>query len=442
MKLVQSVPKTPEKILIIGAYGLIGYGITHHLMEDGHVVVGLGRNKNTAMRVLPDIRWIVQDVTTLKDPVAWDPILKDISVVINCSGALQDGPKDDLEILHNHSISALAAACNTADIRLIQISAIGASLDASTHFLSSKARGDAAIRKSGVKFHIFRPGLVLAPHAYGGTAMLRMLAAFPIIQPIAMSTAQIQTVSLTDIAYAVSGAISGKIPNAYEGNLVDPTIHPLRDVVSSVRQWLGFKPSRKEINIPQPLVTVLSMVSDGLAYLGWRSPLRSTAFKVLTDGVIAEPSDITPFGLRPTASLSQTLASMPARVEDRLFARMALLMPLIIATLSFFWLASGLIGLIRANEAALVLENVGWSHGFALSSVIFWALIDITIAALFTVRKYAPIACWLAIFVSVFYLAASTLTVPNLWLDPLGPLIKIIPSILLALVARITLETR
>ena len=186
----------------------------------------------------------------------------------------------------------------------------------------------------------------------------------------------------------------------------------------------------------------MSKLADGLAYLGWQSPLRSTAFKVLTDGVKAEPSDLTPFGLRPMSSLSQTLAKMPARVEDRLFARMALLMPLIIATLSFFWLASGLIGLFRANEAAVVLENVGWSHGLAITSVIFWAFIDITIAGFFIVRKYAPLACWMAICVSIFYLIASTFTVPNLWLDPLGPLIKIIPSILLALVARVTLETR
>lgn len=231
MTVSKSAPQNPEKILIIGAYGLIGYGIAQHLIKDGHVVVGLGRNKNTAMRVLTDIQWIIQDVATLNNPEDWGPILKDISVVINCSGALQDGPKDDLEAIHNHAISALAAACNIADIRLIQISAIGASMDASTQFLSSKARGDDAIRNSGAQFHIFRPGLVLAPHAYGGTAMLRMLAAFPIIQPIAMPNAQIQTVSLTDIAHVVSGAISGKIPNTYEGDLVDPIIHPLRDVV-------------------------------------------------------------------------------------------------------------------------------------------------------------------------------------------------------------------
>ncbi len=136
------------------------------------------------------------------------------------------------------------------------------------------------------------------------------------------------------------------------------------------------------------------------------------------------------------------MASMPARAEDRLFARMALLTPIIIATLILFWFLSGVIGFIRMNEAALILEDVGWTHALAVTSVLFWAIVDIAIAVGFAYRPYARLACWCAIWVSIFYLAASTLFVPNLWLDPLGPLVKVLPSVTLALVARIALETR
>lgn len=44
-----------RKVLIIGAYGLIGYGITQRLTKEGHQVTGLGRNLQTAQRVAPDI---------------------------------------------------------------------------------------------------------------------------------------------------------------------------------------------------------------------------------------------------------------------------------------------------------------------------------------------------------------------------------------------------
>ncbi|MEP4194423.1 MAG: SDR family oxidoreductase [Aliishimia sp.] len=431
-----------RKVLILGAYGLIGAGITNQLVTDGYHVTGLGRNGKTAERVLPDIPWVISDISVLTDAQDWAPILAGISVVVNCSGALQDGPEDDLEAVHNHAVSALASACASANVKLIQISAVGASPKATTSFLASKARGDAAIRASGATYQIFRPGLVLARSAYGGTTMLRMLAAFPVVQPLAMPEAQIQTVSLDNVSNVVSAAVGDQFPSGFEADLVEAEPHSLRDVVGSIRRWLGFSPARLQIVIPAIGTTLVCKLADALSKLGWRSPLRTTALKVLTEGVKGQAVDLTPFGLKPLSKMSETLSQMPARVEDRLFARMALLTPLMVLTLGVFWLASGLIGILRVNEAALTLEAVGWPHGLAVASVLFWALVDIAIAGAFAVRKFAHLACWAAIAVSLFYLAASTLFVPGLWIDPLGPLIKVIPGILLALATRVALETR
>lgn len=438
------IPNTPSRmtVLIVGAYGLIGCGVAQRLERDGHTIIGLGRDIDTGKRVLPSINWLSADLRSLTEVSMWQPFLKGVDAVVNCSGALQDGPEDDLEVVHHYAVAALAHACASAHVKLVQISAVGAHADATTPFLASKARGDTAIQTAATDHHIFRPGLVLGRHSYGGTTMLRMLAAFPLIQPIAVPEAKVQTVALDDVAEAVSAALAGNIPNGFAGDLVENETHTLHEVVASIRQWLGFAPARSEILIPNFLTRTMSKVADGLGRLGWRSPLRSTAIKVLADGVTGIPTNLSEFGMPPVRSLSQTLASMPARAEDRLFARMALLTPIIIATLIVFWFLSGVIGLISVNEAALVLEDVGWAHPLAVASVLFWAIVDIAIAVGFAYRPYAKTACWCAIGVSLFYLAASTLVVPNLWLDPLGPLVKVLPSIALALVARIALETR
>ncbi len=431
-----------RNVLVIGAYGLIGSGVARRLVADGHRVTGLGRDIGTARRVLPDVSWIVRDMSALRHADDWAPILAGQAVVVNCSGALQDGPSDDLEAIHNHSVAALAAACAASDVRLVQISAVGAGLDAPTPFLASKARGDAAIRASGARYQIFRPGLVIAPHAYGGSAMLRMLAAVPLVQPIAMPQALIQTVSLADLAHVVSAAVEGRCPDGFEADLVEAEPHPLQEVVAAMRHWLGFGPARWHIVVPAIGAAAVCRIADAISLLGWRSPLRTTAFRVLTDGVRGRPADLSPFGLPPMTALAQTLANMPARVEDRLFARMTLLMPLMVVTLIGFWLASGVIGLARVGQAAGTLEGVGWPHALAVASVIFWALVDIGIAGALAFRRYAPLACWAAIAVSALYLAASTLLVPQLWLDPLGPLTKIFPAMVLALATRAALETR
>ena len=78
----------------------------------------------------------------------------------------------------------------------------------------------------------------------------------------------------------------------------------------------------------------------------------------------------------------------------------------------------------------------------AALSVGFWAVVDIYIAVGLMIRKYAALARWVAVGVSLFYLGASTIFVPSLWSDPLGPLVKVVPSIMLAVVTRVALENR
>ena len=140
--------------------------------------------------------------------------------------------------------------------------------------------------------------------------------------------------------------------------------------------------------------------------------------------------------------MPDVLAAMPATAEHRLAARMALLFPVTIGVLFLFWFVSGLVGLIRTAPAAAVLTEAGWGQGLATASVVFWAVVDIALAALLLVRRHARSACLGMIAVSLVYLAAATAVTPGLWLDPLGPLIKVLPSVVLAAVARAMLETR
>jgi hypothetical protein len=269
-----------------------------------------------------------------------------------------------------------------------------------------------------------------------------MLSAFPLIQPIAKPEAKIQTVSLEDVALSVVAAANGKIPSGQEIDLVEPQAHTLREVVKQIRHWLGFPPARFEVSLPDFCVSAVSKLADVLSLFGWRSPLRTTALKVLSEGVQGSSEDLRKFDLPRVSELRETLNKMSVGAQDRLFARMALLAPVIVASLCFFWLASGIIGIARVKDAAQVLKTVGWPENLAIASVLFWAVVDIAIGIAFAIRKYAYAACWAAVGVSLFYLLASTITVPALWFDPLGPLVKVVPSIVLALIARAALDTR
>lgn len=438
-----ALPKNERShVLILGAYGLLGSGVAKHLIAQNIAVTGFGRNPQIAQRVLPEINWITGDLKTYCRSEDWNSALKGITAVVNCSGALQDGPNDELEFIHHNMVAALSIACLEHDIKLIQISAVGALTDASTEFLASKARGDVAIKNSGAHYAIFRPGLVLAPNAYGGTALLRMLAAVPIIQAVSFPNAKIQSVSQSDVCQAVQLALSDSMPEKFECDLVEMQSHRLQDVVTKLRNWLGFKSANFNLAVPEIVAHAISKYADALSWLGWKSPLRSTGIQVLREGVLGNPNQWNSLNLFVVGPLDKTLDQMRATAEDRLSARISVLFPFLIGTLSLFWILSGIFGLISVEKAAHVLKDVGWSSQLATTSVVFWALVDISLGGAILLRNFAKAACLGMVITSVFYLLASSIFVPQLWLDPLGPLVKVLPSIVLALVTYVTLENR
>lgn len=431
-----------SRILVLGAYGLIGAGVCRHLDALGHDVTGLGRNEATARRVLPHMEWLIHDLRALQTADAWQSLLASFDIVINCAGTLQSGANDDTDQVQHRAIAAMARACEATRTRIIQISAVGAHDNAATAFMRTKSAGDRAVSQAQTDSWIIRPGLVLARHAYGGTALIRMLAAMPFVQPVALAESPIQTVALQDICRAIELCLSGQIPPGTQADLVEQQTHTLAQIITAHRAWLGFRPAKWQWVAPGWLITITAQGADLLGRLGWRSALRSTAIATLHDGVTGKNDQWTTAGGQQVMDLQSTFRSIPATAEHRLAARMSLLFPFIIATLSLFWLASGVVGLLQLDSAASVLVSTGWSEAMAKASVIGWALVDIALAFGLLVRRWASRICWLMIAVSLFYLLASTFLVPQLWLDPLGPLIKVVPTIMLAFVARVLMENR
>ncbi|MDB2408109.1 NAD(P)H-binding protein [Jannaschia sp.] len=316
-------------ILVLGGYGLIGAACARALAADGMRVIGFGRSAETFARVLPGLPYRIGDLRAM-DADAWAVALDGIDVVVNAAGALQDSARDDLRAVHVTALQGLTQAIGHR--RLIQISAVGVAPEASTAFLRTKAAGDALVRDGASDWVILRPGLVVGPAAYGGTALLRAAAALPVI-PGVFPTAPIQCVALADLAEAVVLCARGSVASGTTADLVEPAPRPLPHVTVAMRQWLGLRPARV-VPVPDWAVALIGRGADALAALGWRSPLRSTALDVLRGGVTGDATRWP----HPLRSLDQMLAAMPATVQERWFARLWPLVPVAVAVLSVFWL--------------------------------------------------------------------------------------------------------
>jgi mannose/fructose/N-acetylgalactosamine-specific phosphotransferase system component IIC len=181
----------------------------------------------------------------------------------------------------------------------------------------------------------------------------------------------------------------------------------------------------------------VTWLADLSGLLGWRSPLRSTAMTVMSEGV---RSSKTRSGLAAT-SAAAALSANPSGVQDLWFARLYLLKPLAISGLSVFWLLSGLIPLLALEQtSAHFLPFMPEAAATALT--LATCLTDIALGAAVLLRPLAKRALLGMLAVSFAYLAGASLLEPPLWLDPLGPLVKVLPSILLTLTALATLDER
>ncbi|MCK0101454.1 SDR family oxidoreductase [Pseudohalocynthiibacter sp. F2068] len=433
--------QNPKTAIVLGAYGLIGSACLSALKQEGYRVIGVGRSRSAGLRCDPKIGWLERDIS--KVPVdTWKDDLKGADIVVNASGALQSGAKDSLSGIHETAVARLVSALEGTATLLIQISAAGVSDSATTEFFRSKMRGDRMIMQSNLAWIILRPTLVLSIQAYGGTALLRASAAFPMIGVSVFPDAPFQTVFVEDVAQAVVQAAKGEIPTGTVADLTEEETCSFQTVNKMVRGWLGFKPWMFTLSVPAPLLRLTGLCADALGWLGWRPPLRSTALKVLADGIKGDTKIWANAGGLKCRSLVETLDAIPATTQERWFARLYLLLPIAIATLSVFWIISGLVGLAENQKAQVLLTDRGLSPVFATLSVFGGSIVDIMLGLAVLVRPWARKACYGMVVVSIAYFAAGTLLTPDIWGDPLGPFVKVLPGIMLASFVASILEDR
>lgn len=435
-------PAVTMKVLVLGGYGLIGREITRELLRADITVIAVARSADHGRALFPDAEWTGADLAEMTTPEKWMPHVGDAVAVVNASGALQSGGRDNVVAVQRDAICALVAACEHAGVStFVQISAPGADPAAATEFLKTKGEADRVLRESRLNWVILRPGLVISSTAYGGSSLLRSLAGFPIIQPLVMARARLQTVDVGDVAQAVLRALNDPALARQQFDLVEPCDRSLRSVVLDVRRWLGFASPVRVVELPDWVGYAVAKIADIAGLLGWRSPLRTTALKVLSDNVVGDPEPWKRVTGEAVKALPETLRGLASTRQERQFARAQLVFPLLLFTFAAFWIVSGVIGLVR-HEAAVSVVSERLGHSLASVSVYTGSILDLLVGFGLVIHKTFRASCLAAVIVSVGYLAVGTVVTPELWADPLGPFVKVFPAIALALMLAAMAEER
>ncbi len=434
-----------RKILVLGASGLIGRYLTDDLRIRGFETVGVARSLSPAQRLNAlDLDMPVMSMAS----AALARLLRErsIDVVVNCLGVLQDGPGSDTRAVHRDFVERLLQAIKDSGraIRLIHLSIPGAANEDRTSFATTKREAERLIESSGISHAILRPGFVIAPAAYGGSAMVRALAAFPLALPAEESATPFQPVAVENIAETVAWLAQRETNDAaaLSWDLMQPQKISLGGVIDQFRFAFGTA-KWPRFTLPALLLDLGVKCGDLTNRLGWIPPMRSNAIAELRRGVTGDPAPwMLATGIVPR-TIAQTIGQRPATIQDKWFARLFLLKALIIASLALFWIASGSIALVisfPATKAILV------AHGFPRNIITPFAaitsLMDVSVGVLITFRRTCALGLVAGIVVSLGYMVGTAILTPDLWIEPLGALVKTFPAIVLMAVALLTLDSR
>lgn len=417
------------RILVLGAGGFIGRHVLTELLARGHEPIGVVRRAAGLAEAFPGVRFLEHDLAAARDPADWSGLLDGVEAVVNAAGLLRD---PGMEAVHVEAPAALYRACADAGVRrVVLVSAISARPGVETDYARTKLRGEAVLRESGLDWTILRPSLVYAEGSYGGTSLLRALAALPWRIPLSGDGRfAFSPIHAEDLARCVGLACEAP---RFAGATLEPAgpeTLSLRDLLARYRAWLGFGQARF-LEVPLPLMRLLARLGDRFG----RGPVSSNSLDQLLAGNAGDGAAFAAAAGFAPRGLETALRQRPAQVQDRWHARLFFVAPLLRASLVLLWLASGLLGLTLGEPmTAALLSALSLPAALAWPLTLAASLLDFLVAAVLLLDRGGRWATRLQLAVVLGYTAVLGAALPQLWLDPLGPLLKNLP-ILAAILA-------
>lgn len=230
---------TMSKILILGATGFIGHSVCEKLVDrsggaGGRIRVATRRAMRARhLQLLPTVEIAVGSV---HDDATLARMLRDTEVVINLVAILH-GSEADFERVHVRLPERLAAACKVAGVRrVIHVSALGATADAPSHYLRSKARGEAALGDAGLDLTLLRPSVVFGERDRFFNLFATLQRVFPVM-PLAGADARFQPVWVEDVALAIVRALDDPTTIGMAIECCGPRVFTLRELVQLAGVW-------------------------------------------------------------------------------------------------------------------------------------------------------------------------------------------------------------
>ena len=409
-------------MLVAGATGLIGEALVARLERDGHEVILGVRDTEAAALHWPGRRCLRLDYIDIGDITRE---LAGIDVVVNAVGIFAAHGAASFDALHvKGPCSLFEQAARAGVARIVQISALGASSDAVTRYLRSKAQGDACAARFPRSAVIVRPSLVFAPSGSSSALFLR-LAALPWLPLPGAGRQLVQPIHLDDLVDGLAALIVHPAPPGVV-DAVGPQPLPFADYLRTLAAPLQLRPRI----LPVPMAWALAAARFMQHVPG--SLVTPDALAMLAQGSHADPAPWQSLLDHPARAPSAFIADgqMPALRERSVFAA---LLPLLRASVSLTWLVTAWVSAFvypRAESLALL------SRAQVPDVLAPWALygaaaLDAFLGLLMWLPRWRRLTYHAQFALILFYTLVISLWLPEFWAHPYGPVLKNLPMLAL-----------
>jgi uncharacterized protein YbjT (DUF2867 family) len=291
-------------ICVLGGSGFVGTELVTRLVHAGHWVRVPTRNLShvARLRVLDTAELRVANV---HEPRILSQLFSSCDAVINLIGILNPHGRATFEAVHVTLAAKVMAAARAAGVRrVLHMSALGAALNAPSHYLRSKAAAEAQVRAvphpevSHPVVTIFRPSVIFGPYDSLTNRFAHLLRLSGGLLPLARAGARFAPISVSDVAEAFFRALGRHASRGATYELCGPEVVTLGEIVRLTARAAGLP-----CHI-LPLPDVVGRLQGLVMGLLPGTPFSLDNFRSLTRDSVCREHGCAALGITPQAMLA------------------------------------------------------------------------------------------------------------------------------------------
>ncbi|HLH56215.1 MAG TPA: complex I NDUFA9 subunit family protein [Verrucomicrobiae bacterium] len=278
------------KVFVTGATGFVGTQIVRQLRAGDHSIRLLVRRRSQAqgLQATGRVELHEGDVT---QPDSLRGALAGVDAVIHLVGIISECGQSTFENVHVEGTrNILAAAVSSGVSRFVHMSALGTRPNARSRYHQTKWKAEEGVRRSGLRFTIFRPSLIFGPGDHFVNLFAKIARFSPFLPVIGNGQSRFAPVSVDTVAMAFARSLT--TPEAIGGtfDLCGPQNVTFDELLDEILRALNRR--RMKLHVPLWLARAQASVLEWVypRLLGRAPPLNRDQILMLEEDNVGDCS--------------------------------------------------------------------------------------------------------------------------------------------------------